>query len=283
MTAASCVLASASPASAGTPGPTVHLGASKGFEYKKATYFNVVTQTSQPVDCDPGTEAIGGGGAISDPRSTTALNESYPTLPGPSGWTVEGSGPNARTLTAYAICSDSDVFPKSVQMDVPAGASITNTATCDTDDFAAGGGIQASNSGVVINQSYPPQPQGDTGTWFGGAQNLANDERVVTYHATCDDDYLVAYRSESVRVPKDENGKVSVSCGRRQAVIGGGLATRDDGVPATGPRTNVSRPIDTGVDGNEVPDDGWRAQVFNDSSSAVRLHAHAVCMRGMAA
>jgi hypothetical protein len=278
-----CLLTTANLAAAGTPGPTVPLGSSKGLEYMKATYANVVTQTNQPVNCDGDAEATGGGGSITGAPGASVLNESFPTLPGPSGWTVEGSNPGAaQDMRGFAICAGVDTAVSTADQDVDPGSHATQNAVCPVgEDFVTGGGIEAAAAGIVIGASYPPELITDR--WFGLARNTSGSAISVNYHAVCTDAYVINYRnSDVVNVKPGESAKAAATCKRRHAVLGGGFVGFGDGLPASGGSANVSRPFDSKKDRKKVPDDGWLARYHNDSVVTHRLLVVAVCKAGNA-
>jgi hypothetical protein len=274
-------LAAAVPAGAGTPGPSVSLGKSKGLEYMKGKYASVVTQTNQPVACDGDAEPTGGGGSITGPADQTFLNESYPTLPGPTGWTVEGTSEDgAQDMTGFAICAPNDMNVATSTVEVGAGSSTTQNAICASDsEFTTGGGMGAPSSGIRIGATYPPELITDT--WFGVATNPTGGSIDVDYHAVCTDEYKVRYRnSDIVRVKSGEEGKGTASCKSKEAVLGGGFVGYHEGLPASGGWTTESVPRDSKKDAKKVPDDAWRAQYYNNSVVTHRLLVVAVCKAG---
>jgi hypothetical protein len=274
------LLAAAGLAAAGSPGVTESLGTSKGLEYTKATYPAVVTQTTQPVNCPGGTEATGGGGSITGAPGDSVLNESYPTLPGPTGWTVEGSNPqDAQNMNGFAICAGINTTVGTSDENVPAGSSVTQNTFCPSEEFAIGGGIQAASPGVEIGATYPPELITDR--WFGLAKNTSGAPVDVDNHAVCSASYIVRYRnSDVVNVKPGESKKATASCSRRHAVLGGGFVGFSDGLPAAGGSVTSSRPVDSKRDRKAVPDDGWAAKYHNDSVVTHRLLVVAVCKAG---
>jgi hypothetical protein len=281
--ALACLLTTASLAAAGTPGPTVSLGSSKGLEYMKATYVGVVSQTNQPVNCDGDAEATGGGGSITGVPGESVLNESFPTLPGPTGWTVEGSDPGGpQDMKGFAICAGVNTTVGTADNDIGSDSSATQNAFCpSSEEFVTGGGIEAPTAGVKIEATYPPELITDR--WFGLAKNTTGATISVDYHAVCTDAYVVRYRnSDVVKVKPGQTAKAAAACTRRQAVLGGGFVGFSEGLPASGGSANVSRPFDSRKDRKKVPDDGWLAKYHNDAVVAHRLLVVAVCKAGNA-
>jgi hypothetical protein len=249
----------------------------------KATYNDVVAQTHQHVHCDGDAEATGGGGALTGSLQSTTLNESFPLLPGPTGWAVKGtSTAGAEDMTGYAICAGVDANVATSNDDVSSDSSASQNAICaSSEDSVTGGGIEASNTGVRIEASYPPELITDR--WYGLAKNTAAEERVVYTYAVCTDAYVIKYRnSDVVRVKSGENGKASASCKPKEAVLGGGFVAYTQGLPASGGWANASRPRDSKKDRKKVPDDGWFANYHNDSVVTHRLLVRAVCKAGAA-
>jgi hypothetical protein len=278
-----CCLGASAPAGAGTPGATVSLGTSKGLEYMKGKYAGVVTQTSQPVACDGDAETTGGGGSIKGLPDQVFLNESFPTLPGPSGWTVEGTSTDGpQDMTGYAICAGIDANVGTAQEDIPAGSSATQNAFCpSSEELVTGGGIEASSNGVRIEATYPPELITDR--WFGSAKNTSGGTISVDYHAVCTDAYIVKYRySDVVNVKSGKEATASASCKPTEAVLGGGFVGFSEGLPASGGWAKESRPRDSKKDRKKVPDDGWRAKYYNGAVVTHRLLVVAACKKGNA-
>jgi hypothetical protein len=266
-------------ASAGTPGQTERLGKSKGIEYMRAKYLDVVTQTTQPVTCDGDAEVAGGGGSISGPAGTATVNESYP-MP-QSGWGVEGSrsAGSSRTLNGYAMCVGTDVEFYFTSENVGNG-SISNGAGCILDELPTGGGLESTSSGMFMNFTRPETEP--AARWYSLAQNPTGSTIAVTYWTACSNRYKLRYRTtETAGIQPGEADTATAKCKPDEAVIGGGYHALFQGNDTTGVRPNATKPWDSKDDAKKVPDDGWRVKLFNEYVGKVRLVAHAVCVRGL--
>jgi hypothetical protein len=211
------------------------------------------------------------------------LNESYPTLPGPNGWTAEGTAETAQNVTGYAICAGTDVSVATASENISSGSSATQQAFCPSDPgvVVTGGGVESSGSGIVIGATYPPELLTDR--WFGLAKNTSGGQLEVLFHTVCTGAYVVNYRnSDVVRVKPGESAKATAACKSKEAVLGGGFAGFTDGLPAAGGWAKQSRPKDSKADGNKVPDDSWAVTYYNDSVTTHRLLVRAVCKAGNA-
>jgi hypothetical protein len=285
---AAAALAAIAPcvALAGSAGPTVSLGKSKGLEYLKATYAQpVLSQASQPVDCDSDLEATGGGGSISGRSSNAALNESYPDFSGLDGWTVEGStsGASGRILNAHVVCSAFETETLSPETTLGPDEAASLAPGCGVGGSAAtGGGISGPASGLLVNATYPPPPPHPPATWYGLATNTADADRMAEFWVLCTGAFVVRNRSESTRLKAGESGKVAVACKDSEAVLGGGGAGLVDGIARRGTWLTASRPRDSKADRNRTPDDGWIVRGHNEGPGKVGLAAFAVCKRGLA-
>jgi hypothetical protein len=267
-------------ATAGTPGATVSLGKSKGVEYMRAKYLNVVTQTSQPVQCDGDAEVSGGGGSISGSSDDAILSESYPTPE--SAWQVEGSssaGPS-RTLTGYALCVGADLEYYFTTENVTTGSSISNGAPCGAfGELVTGGGLQADLPGLLMNWTRPEPGVG--ARWYSYAQNEGGLTMVVDYWTVCTSSYVLRYRTAEANARRGRAATITAKCKPKEAVMGGGFhGSGNTGVIDAWPV--ATKPWDSKDDAKKVPDDGWRVTLHNGSNERKSITAHAVCLRGEA-
>jgi hypothetical protein len=276
-------LGTSSPAQAGSAGPTVSLGKSRGLEYMKATYEQpVLSQESQPVSCDGAAEPTGGGGSISGRSSNAGLNESFPA---PAGWTVEAStsGASGRSMNAHVVCSAFETESLSPETTLGPDEAASLAPSCGTPGSAAtGGGISGPASGLLVNATYSPPPPHPPATWYGLATNTAGADRMAEFWVLCTSAFVVRNRSESTRLKAGESGKVAVACKQSEAVLGGGGAGVVGGIARRGTWLTTSRPRDSKDDRNTTPDDGWIVRGHNEGPGKVALEAHAVCRRGLA-
>jgi hypothetical protein len=265
-------------ASAGTPGQTESLGASKGLEYMRAKHADVVTQTVQPANCDGDAQIVGGGGAMAGPAGASTLNETYPAAP--SAWHAEGNtSSGARTLTAYAVCGGFIPQYENNQSALPENATLVASASCDSglDPIAGGGG--ATGPGILTIASYPRLPPSSPLGWSPVARNTTIDDTLWDAYAVCSDLDVSHRESERVRVATEEAGKAIAPCKRREAVVSGGWAAKREDVVGFTAKALTSRPWDSKDDGNDVPDDGWLVKALNLHTERIDLVANATCKR----
>ena len=276
--ALACIAASPALAAAGTPGPAVSLGKSKGLEYFKGTYRQVVTQTAQPVACTDG-EVTGGGGSIAGPASTSALHESYPS--DGTAWRVEASSTSdARTLTGWAICDpDGGIAHNSSQSSLASnGAVLAGFATCGESGQPIGGGGEATGLGVRLIASTPSLPPSTSG-WRPVVTNPTPDDTIFTSWAICANPQGVRYRESDVsKLAAGDSGKAVARCKDSEAVLGGGFEAVKGDISGFQMLPTTLKPVDSGDD-KKVPDDGWQVKALNDETSRVGLVAIAVCRK----
>lgn len=266
----------AGPALAGTPGPSVSLGKSKGIEYFKGTYRDVVTQTNQPVECDISgggeVEVTGGGGSISGPAETSTLFESHP-LP-QEAWQVEGaSTAGVQKMTGYAICGPVDLVYAINQTPITTNSSTYVLATCP-DPIGGGGG--ATGAGLRLNMTQPVLPPSTPG-WSSQMVNTTGSDSLFDYYGICGT-YDVRFRRAVTKIDDGESGSVTASCKKSETLLGGGFAgIKND---AVGYQIDLlaTKPVDSKDDKKKVPDDGWQVKAANIAGlNNLELTAIATC------
>ena len=266
----------APPAFAGTPGPSVSLGKSKGIEYFKGTYPDVVTQTSQPVMCDTGgggeVEVTGGGGSISGPAETSTLFESYP-LP-QEAWQVEGaSTAGVQKMTGFAICGPVDLVYVINQTSIGTNTNTFATAVCP-DPIGGGGG--ATGSGLRLNMSQPQLPPSTAG-WATHMVNSTGSDSLFDYYGICGT-YDVKFRRASTKIDDGETGSVTATCKARETLLGGGFAGVKNEVIGYQVDLLATKPVDSKDDAKKVPDDGWQVKAASMAGlNNLELTAIATC------
>ncbi len=265
-------------AQAGGPGPTVSLGKSNGLHYYKATHVDVVSQIAQPVHCG-GADVTGGGGSISGPPASSALNESYPM--GGTDWQVEASSTaGARKLTGYAICDPNGQWEyMSSQSALPEnGAVIHGSAVCGGSSQPIGGGGGATGAGIRLIASSPMLPPSTAG-WRASASNPTPNDTLFDSYAICGQNFDVRYReSQPTKLESGESGTATAACKPDEAVLGGGFWGEQSNVTGYRMLPTALRPWDS-KDKKKVPDDGFLAKALNSESFKVKLVALAVCRK----
>ena len=268
----------AAPAIAGTPGGTESLGKSKGLEYMRATFPNVVTQTPQPANCDGDAQIVGGGGSISGPAPQSTLNETYPVPP--STWQAEGTSTNgAQKLKAYAVCGGFIPDYENTQSSLGENTVLIASASCALDTDPIGGGGGATGAGIRTIASFPRLPPSSPLGWHPFAHNTTMDDTLWDSWAICSD-LDVSYRNSSrVRIGPEETGKAIARCTSKEAVVSGGWSGKRENVVGYTMRALTTKPWDSKEDANKVPDDGWLAKAQNLHTQGIDIVANAVCKR----
>jgi hypothetical protein len=266
----------AGPALAGTPGPSVSLGKSKGIEYFKGTYRDVVTQTNQPVECDISgggeVEVTGGGGSISGPAETSTLFESHP-LP-QEAWQVEGaSTAGVQKMTGYAICGPVDLVYAINQTPITTNSSTYVLATCP-DPIGGGGG--ATGAGLRLNMTQPVLPPSTPG-WSSQMVNTTGSDSLFDYYGICGT-YDVKFRRAVTKIDDGESGSVTASCKDSETLLGGGFAGIKNDAVGYHIDLLATKPVDSKDDKKKVPDDGWQVKAANIAGlNNLELTAIATC------
>lgn len=268
----------APPAQAGTPGPTESLGKAQGIEYLRAKFGSVVSQATQPANCDGDSSVTGGGGSIDGDPATATLNESYPDPP--FSWDAEGSstgGPS--TLTAYAVCAGTVPDYYTSQSSLGTNTVLHSIAACGAGDPIGGGG-GATGPGIVLIGSEPRVPPSAPVGWAPSAYNNTTNDTLFDSSVVCSDDLTVRYRrSDPIRLRPGETVKAIAHCRPNEAVLGGGFAGVKGEVIGYRIGALASKPWDSKQDAKGVPEDGWLAKARSLESLRVSLVANAVCKR----
>jgi hypothetical protein len=132
--------------------------------------------------CPGGTTVVGGGYASKSDQTLKVYNS---TKSG-NGWQAyaRNSSGSAQQLNAYALClsttrtvSSSQVFQG---INISAGATDGQTATCPSGDLATGGGY-ALQDGLEVYNTSPD----DFETWESYAWNNSGVTRLMNVYATC--------------------------------------------------------------------------------------------------
>ena len=273
-------LTGAGAASAGTQGPTKSLGKAKGIEYRLATYPSVTSAGGAIVTCKDETFALGGGGLIDGADGLSALISSAPVDLNPDNsandWQVLGTSAAGRDEQTYAMCSKTalgfvagpTLFPMGVQ---------THTVGCPGGRVVSGGILNDDDNPVRILESTPVDSGADSDSvpdngWRLVADNTGASNATPIILITCSPTAELTYVSRSKNVPQDALGKAIAKCPNRYAVSGGGFEAG-----AVGPPTGLI-PWDS-KDKGKVPEDGWRANVFNGSIGTLAVISTAICLK----
>jgi hypothetical protein len=275
-----CALALASPADAGSPGPTVSLGSAGPIEYLKATSANVNSQSGSPAECNGGDAVTGGGGAVSGPGENAGLNATAPIDVGGSGWMAQGrtTGVDPRKVHTYAICSP-EAGGWSTGTSPLDATGQTNDTLAATESCGPGetifGGISGSGGDVRVISTHP-----DADEWHSFVQNRSLSSANATSWRQCTTAYEPQAREgvAKAKIKGEKSGKATARCKPDEAVLAGGVEIAAGGEPARHTWTTATRPWDS-EDRKKVPDDGWLVKAYNyNSDGKVKLTAFALCV-----
>jgi hypothetical protein len=120
------------------------------------------------------------------------------------------------------------------------------------------------------SQVSPKTPE----SWHEIVDNVSTNNSLGLGELTvCGDVSGVSYQKQKGTIAKKDSGSVKASCPGGKNVLGGGGVVKG---PLGKPRLVGSFPIDDG-DGNDAPDDGWRAIGYNGTKKERKILAYAIC------
>lgn len=274
----------AGPAHAGTQGPTKSLGKAKGLEYRGATFPSVFSQAGATVGCKADTFALGGGGVVDGADGLSTLVGSAPADlnkdTSANAWQALGTSMNGRDERTYAICS------KEALPFVPGFTSFPATPGEQTQDvgcpspserLVSGGVFNDEGNPVKILESRPLDTSADLDSvpddgWRLIGENTGGSVSNPTILITCSDSAELSYVTKTANVPASALGKPVAKCPNRFAVSGGGFEAGGGGTPSG------LTPWDS-KDRKKVPEDGWKASVYNASIDTLAVTSTAICLR----
>ena len=130
---------------------------------------------------------------------------------------------------------------------------------------------QAYLAGIKFRSQLPPKtPE----SWHEIIDNVStNDSLGLGELTVCGDVNNVSYVMQKAFIPRKDSGSVKASCPSGKNVLGGGGLVKG---PLGKPRLVGSVPVDD-ADGNDAPDDGWRAIGYNGSKKERKVFAYAIC------
>jgi hypothetical protein len=272
------------------PASAARLGKAGGFEYVKSTRTlpdaigsaRTQRRAGSP-RCVAGQEPIGGGGSVGGVAATSSLAST--SFHGNRQWLADAWHANqpAAKVSAYAICApDEKVSRESAITIVGSGPSTgVEIAQCPTGHVAGGGARLIGDSwDWWLNSTFPEDGIDDV--------DLLTDDawRVMAHHlpgppassmlvdATCKAGAAPAYVRKYDVVDATSAITVEAKCPAGKVVVGGG--GRIDGSSFKG-HILATVPYD-GRDKNRVPEDGWRAKLYNDSGSTLYANVYAACV-----
>jgi hypothetical protein len=264
--------------------PGTPLGSSHGLNYQVTTEPLNEEINIGPL-CPVGQPPIGGGVDISGSAKRSLLEDSFPDGTGagdPNYWrgAAINLGSSPKTLTVYGVCfkdGPSEITFVSQTVVAPIGPSEVGTAAaaCPSGTKVVGGGGLLFAFGIT--QATVPFDDSDGNHvpddgWRVKMLNIDDDAAILQVHAVCADFGGQRYLSEKDRINSGKAETLKVTCPSGSAAGSGGFKLKGSDVFA-----HASIPLDGG-DGNDTPDDGWRATGVNGDGSKRKATVHAVCL-----
>jgi hypothetical protein len=226
---------------------------------------------------------LGGGATVTGKPAGTAISSSG--FASDKQWYVDGYhlGINSKneTLTAWAVCTEKVGKVSDASHVANAGSPPTgNHATVEcVQGHAVGGGVEMvgnasdwwlnSTSGIDTGDADEDPDDG----WVAWVNHPSGASDTFITEVVCMEGKQSEYRQKQKETDK-KNVAVKVFCPKGTSVTGGGAfasgATDESHVMATAP-------IDSKKDSDSVPDDGWKAKIYNDVASDQDFTAHVVC------
>ena len=246
-------------------------------------------QMSDYSSCGTKLDPIGGGIYITGSGLGIEVNYTYPADSAvdpdkrPDGWEVgaNSDGSGDQTLTDHLICSDLPLSYPKVGRSLPLDSDRSARANCPGDRHVASGGVYITDPNDLqreVVETYPvddgdADKRPDDG-WVGRASNYgsAGDTKLQVF-AVCSP-HNFSYRFATKRVGASTQVGKSVSCGKGDRVVGGGMEITK---PGDETESATVAPFD-GDDADAKADDGWGAWANNESSKARRMTTWAICL-----
>lgn len=232
---------------------------------------------------------VGGGLAIfgTDPHLDLEIHSTYPVRPpGVPGWGVDAnnSSDTDAQMDVYAICAIDGIYKtKTKTVNVPAGRSRSAKVSCPRGMKVTGGGglLTGGDHSVEIGSTAPADgPDANSkpdDAWSVSGNNGTGSPIPLTVEAVCTK-HTGRYRtvhSQPLAVGNNSSSQGTVECPDTMRVSGGGVRIKGSN---TGFEVNSSVPIDTSVDADTVPDNGWAGTAYNDGSGkTTKMTVFAIC------
>jgi len=185
-------------------------------------------------------------------------------------WEVEsGLSASGSTLSGWSICMKEPKLKYKTETAPPSddpGRSFA--AGCPGKTKPTGGGGFISSTGSFLGSLYPSGR-----SWKAAAHNAENDSNFTADFA-CLKSKRVKTVSKTVRVTANTSITPRTLCPATSHVLGGGVKFAG---PAESGLAFESAPID-GSDADQIPDDGWRAGVSNQTAGTEKAGVYATCL-----
>jgi hypothetical protein len=195
------------------------------------------------------------------------------------GWLANGKGTIPAKLHAYTACmKHAASYPFHIVANDSSGSRTASIACPGTQRVTQGSMfIATSNSWITSTYPYdgPDMDSIPDDGWRGSVFDTAGGIGGFSDYAVCSKGLKLHYlKSSTTNVKVKSAATIKVPCPAEQHVIGGG--ERLTGSQSAG-RLIGSFPYD-GPDNDKIPDDGWKAKVYNLDGSAKQLTGWAICL-----
>jgi hypothetical protein len=161
---------------------------------------------------------------------------------------------------------------------------------CAEGDVAISGAVYTSGvyaDGNYISESYPGVPASPDSAqgWTGSIDNYPGGSTSNTMYVqvicakNAKGDYREIHVEDGLKVRDDSLKGRTLSCGRGQAVVGGGADTSLNAAIEFEFYMSMSMPVD-GPDSDHAPNDAWRVEYNNDEDSSgktSKADLYAIC------
>jgi hypothetical protein len=296
--AAGCVLvvgAISAAAEAGVSGgiPSHSLGNSHGLNYRAVSYSSF---SSPDIDlyanCKPSTAVVGGGVSLTGPSLKSNVAYGFPADDGSDLDTVPddvwvGAGAQRGTpanlkITTYSICLRQGVGPVAYVSaptgSVADGATFSVKATCPAGSSVAAGGSDVYRGKVSASVPFDgadPDRAPDDGWKVTGLNSEGSPFDLHVWAVCLDHPLRTVYASAGGKTPAKGSTVFSAACPAGSAATGGGYRIQGD--PSTH-FAHATRPRDSGVDKDTVPDDRWQVTAVDLAAKSAKTKVSVACL-----
>jgi len=275
------------------PAADTSLGIVGDLEYRSDTTSSVgaPSVSTADVECSGGFPYVLGGGttmngiqvqthiATSAPIDSLLDTDDTPD----NGWrgTMANDSGDPKDLTAFAICSalQPNLRMKATTIPLKGDTTGTVTAKCAKKAHATGGGFLIGTANPQMVHAIEDRP------WDSDDRDKAPDDgwRARAFNNAGSTAELAAYvmciRGGGLSYPRhgDSNDilgiQVDVPCAEQASVTGGGMKISG---PADEAYINASNPVDTKLDADSIPNNGWSG-VGTTLNGRKKFTGYAIC------
>ena len=188
-------------------------------------------------------------------------------------------GMGSQQLHTWVICNKGKRSLKTKEGTLPPDATKTRKVSCPKSQHVMGGGaaIFDATTDARLNSTYPfdsgDKDKAPDDGWKARGVNLVGSQHAFDVYALCTKRKLT-YKQDKLPQGGPGTSGHTVFCPESKHVLSGGVKVTGPGYEAV---LHYLRPQDTSADANAVPDDGWLANVGNQSGGLKDVTAFVVC------